>query len=70
VNQGVLTVNANVNGLKTIRLFDVNGTLLLTKAFGGESCEIRMSSLPGKSFVVGSLEINGRTVKTIKIQNR
>ena len=70
VNQGVLTVNANVNGRKTIRLFDVNGTLLLTKAFDGESCEIRMSSLPGKSFVVGSLEINGRTIKTIKIQNR
>lgn len=68
VTDGVLMVNANLSGRKTIRLFDVNGALLLTKTFESDFCEIPLSSLNAKSFVVGSLDLDGHLVKTIKVR--
>ena len=68
VNDGVLTVNANFEGSKTIHLFDVNGTLLLKKTFDGSSCEIRLNDVRGKSFVVGTLESGGRLLKSFKLR--
>ncbi len=68
VTENVLTVNAKIEGRKTVRLFDVNGSLLLTKSFDGEFCEIRKDELRQDSFVVGSLELDGRTIKTMKVR--
>ena len=68
VTDGVLAVNANVDGQKKIHLFDVNGTLLLDKTFDGNFCEIQLKSLGGKSFVVGTLESGGRLLKSFKLR--
>ena len=68
VTDGVLRVNAKFDGRKTVRLFDVNGSLLLTKSFNDQFCEIQMESLPQKSFVVGTLELGGRVIKTLKLR--
>jgi M6 family metalloprotease-like protein len=68
VNNGMLTVNANFDGNKTVHLFDVNGTLLLKKTFDGHSCEIRLKNIRGKSFVVGTLESGGRLLKSFKLR--
>ena len=68
VDKGVLMVNADVEGLKTVRLFDVNGTLLMTKSFDGNFCNVRMDKLHGKSFVVATIDADGRLIKTQKIR--
>ena len=68
VTDGVLAVNANVDGQKKIHLFDVNGTLLLDKTFDGNFCEIQLKNLGGKSFVVGTLESGGRLLKSFKLR--
>ena len=68
VNNGMLTVNTNINGQKKIHLFDVNGTLLLEKTFDGNFCEIQLKNLGGKSFVVGTMESGGRLLKSFKLR--
>ena len=68
VNNGMLTVNANFDGSKTVHLFDVNGTLLLKKTFDGHSCEIRLKNIRGKSFIIGTLESGGRMLKSFKLR--
>jgi hypothetical protein len=68
VNNGMLTVNANISGQKKIHLFDVNGTLLLEKTFDGNFCEIQLKNLGGKSFVVGTMESGGRLLKSFKLR--
>ena len=68
VNNGMLTVNANFDGNKTVHLFDVNGTLLLKKTFDGHSCEIRLKNIRGKSFIIGTLESGGRMLKSFKLR--
>jgi hypothetical protein len=68
VNNGMLTVNANFDGSKTVHLFDVNGTLLLKKTFDGSSCEIRLKNIRGKSFIIGTLESGGRMLKSFKLR--
>lgn len=68
VNNGMLTVNANFDGNKTVHLFDVNGTLLLKKTFDGSSCEIRLKNIRGKSFIIGTLESGGRMLKSFKLR--
>jgi len=67
-NKGLLMVNADIEGHKTIRLFDANGTLLLTKSFDGKFCEVQISPLRGKTFVVATLESNGRLIKSAKVR--
>ena len=66
--KGVLMVNAKIEGHKVVRLFDVNGTLLMTKSFDGEFCEVRMDKHRGKPFAVVTLEVDGRLVKTQKVR--
>ena len=68
VSENVLMVRAKMAGLKTVNLFDANGTLLMTKSFTGETCEIRMDSLRGKAFVVATLESDGRLIKSYKVR--
>ena len=70
VKNGVLAVFTDIEGLKTVRLFDMNGALLVSESFTGSLCKIQMNSLPKKSFVVGSLDVGGRLVKTIRVQVR
>lgn len=70
VKNGVLAVLTDIEGLKTVRLFDMNGALLVSESFTGSLCKIQMNSLPKKSFVVGSLDVGGRLVKTIRVQVR
>jgi len=65
---GVLLVDANFAGLKTLNLFDANGALLMKKTFNGKFCEVQMSELQGKSFVIAALEAGGRLLKTKKIR--
>jgi hypothetical protein len=57
-----------LNGNKTVRLFDANGALLMTKAFDGESCEIHMDALFKNSLVFATLERGGRLVKSYKVR--
>ena len=64
----ILKVNANMEGRKTVNLFDVNGSLLMRKSFADKYCEIHMDALRGKSFVVVTLESGGQLVKTKKIR--
>lgn len=66
--KGVLVVNAKIEGRKVVRLFDVNGTLLMTKSFDDEFCEVRMDKHRGKPFAVVTLEVDGRLVKTQKVR--
>ena len=70
VKNGVFAVLTDIEGLKTVRLFDMNGALLVSESFTGSLCKIQMNSLPKKSFVVGSLDVGGRLVKTIRVQVR
>ena len=64
----ILKVNANMEGRKTINLFDVNGTLLMKESFADKYCEVHMDALRGKSFVIATLEYGGQLVKTKKIR--
>jgi M6 family metalloprotease-like protein len=64
----ILKVNANMEGRKTVNLFDVNGSLLMRESFADKYCEIHMDALRGKSFVVVTLESGGQLVKTKKIR--
>ena len=68
VDNGTLMVNTKIAGRKTVNLFDVNGTLLMTKSFSEESCEIRMGSTRGKAVVIVTLEHNGRVIKSYKVR--
>jgi M6 family metalloprotease-like protein len=68
VSENVLMVNAKMAGFKTVNLFDANGTLLMTKSFTGEVCEIHMDALRGKAFVVATLESEGRLIKSYKVR--
>ena len=68
VSENVLMVNAKMAGFKTVNLFDANGTLLMTKSFTGETCEIHMDALRGKAFVVATLESEGRLIKSYKVR--
>lgn len=68
VVNGSLMVNTKIAGPKTVNLFDVNGTLLMTKSFSEESCEIRMGSTRGKTVVIVTLEHNGRVIKSYKVR--
>jgi len=68
VDNRVLRVNANFEGRKTVNLFDVNGTLLLSNTFADQYCEISMDALRGKSFVIVTLESGGQLIKTKKIR--
>jgi len=65
---GVLKVNANFAGRKTLNLFDANGALLMAKTFNGDFCEIQMNSIRGKMFVIATLESGGQLVKTKRIR--
>ena len=68
VKNKVLRIEAKLNGNKTVRLFDANGALLMTKAFDGESCEIHMDALLKNSLVFATLERGGRLVKSYKVR--
>jgi hypothetical protein len=68
VSENVLLVNAKMAGLKTVNLFDANGTLLKSQSFNGESCEIHMETLRGKTFIVATLESDGRLIKSYKVR--
>ena len=64
----ILKVTANVEGNKTLNLFDANGTLLMTSSFKDEVCVVQLNKLRGKSFVVATLNVNGHILKTQKIR--
>ncbi len=64
----ILRVDANLEGRKTVNLFDANGTLLLSNTFADKHCEISMDALRGKSFVIVTLESGGQLLKTKKIR--
>ena len=64
----VLMVTADVPGRKTVNLFDANGSLLMTSSFNGAYCEIHLEALRGKSFVVATLESEGRLIKSYKVR--
>ena len=68
VVNGSLMVNTKIAGRKTVNLFDVNGTLLMTKSFSEESCEIRMGSTRDKAVVIVTLEHDGRVIKSYKVR--
>ena len=68
VSENVLLVNAKMAGLKTVNLFDANGTLLKSQSFSGEFCEIHMDTLRGKTFIVATLESDGRLIKSYKVR--
>jgi hypothetical protein len=68
VVNGSLMVNTKIAGRKTVNLFDMNGTLLMTKSFSEESCEIRMGSTRGKAVAIVTLEHNGRVIKSYKVR--
>lgn len=68
VDNRILRVDANLEGRKTVNLFDANGTLLLSNSFADKYCEISMEALRGKSFVVVTLESGGQLLKTKKIR--
>ena len=68
MSENVLLVNAKMAGLKTVNLFDANGTLLKSQSFSGESCEIHMEALRGKTFIVATLESDGRLIKSYKVR--
>lgn len=68
VSEKVLLVNAKMAGLKTVNLFDANGTLLKSQSFSGESCEIHMETLRGKTLIIATLEFNGRLIKSYKVR--
>ncbi|SHK54615.1 M6 family metalloprotease domain-containing protein [Fibrobacter sp. UWB12] len=63
-----LKVHADIDGLKTVALFDVNGTLLMKKSFADKYCEVHMDNLRGKALVIAVLELNGQVVKSKKIK--
>ena len=66
--EGILRVNAKVAGRKTVNLFDANGSLLMSKTFNEEFCEIHMNTLRGKLFIIATLETGGRLIKTYKVR--
>jgi hypothetical protein len=68
VTDGVLMVNTKIAGRKTVNLFDANGTLLKTEIFKGETCEIRLGKIRGKSFVIATVENEGRIIKLYKVR--
>lgn len=68
VDNRILRVDANLEGRKTVNLFDANGTLLLSNTFADKHCEISMDALRGKSFVIVTLESGGQLLKTKKIR--
>ena len=68
VDNRILRVDANLEGRKTVNLFDANGTLLLSNTFADKYCEISMDALRGKSFVIVTLESGGQLLKTKKIR--
>ena len=68
VADGILRVNANIEGLKTLNLFDANGTLLITNSFKDNACDIQLNKLRGKSFVIATLSVNGYLVKKQKVR--
>ena len=68
VMDGVLMVHSKIAGRKTVNLFDANGTLLKTEMFYGESCEIRLGEIRGKSFVIATVENEGRIIKSYKVR--
>lgn len=68
VTDRILKVNANMEGRKTVNLFDANGSLLMREQFADKYCEIHMDALRGKSFVIVTLESGGQLVKTKKIR--
>jgi hypothetical protein len=68
MSENVLMVNAKMAGFKTVNLFDANGTLLMTKSFTGETCEIHMDALRGKAFIIATLESEGRLIKSYKVR--
>lgn len=68
VADGILKVTANIDGYKVLNLFDANGTLLMTNSFKDNACEIQLNKLRGKSFVIATLNVNGRLVKTQKVR--
>ena len=68
VADGILRVNANIEGLKTLNLFDANGTLLMTNSFKDNACDIQLNKLRGKSFVIATLSVNGYLVETQKVR--
>ena len=68
VMDGVLMVHSKIAGRKTVNLFDANGTLLKTEMFYGESSEIRLGEIRGKSFVIATVENEGRIIKSYKVR--
>jgi len=68
VTNKILRINASLEGRKTLNLFDANGTLLLTHTFKDGTCEIHLNKLRGKSFVIATLNVNGKPVKTQKVR--
>jgi hypothetical protein len=41
---------------------------LKSQSFNGESCEIHMEALRGKTFIVATLESDGRLIKSYKVR--
>ncbi|MBR2091642.1 MAG: M6 family metalloprotease domain-containing protein [Fibrobacter sp.] len=68
VENKVLKLNTSLEGRKTLNLFDANGTLLMTNSFKDKACEIQLNKLRGKSFVIATLNVNGKPIKTQKIR--
>lgn len=62
IEAGVVYVNVPVAGQKAVRVFDVQGHLMLAKAFAGNATSVDLNVLPHGNYVV-RIDAGGRALK-------
>lgn len=62
IEAGVVYVNVPVAGQKAVRVFDVQGHLMLAKAFAGNATSVDLNVLPHGNYVV-RIDAGGRVLK-------
>lgn len=70
VNNNRLFVEAEANGSKTVKIFDLLGNDLLSKTFEGSSTEINLAPLAHRGTLVARLMTNGKLTATKAFKSR
>lgn len=70
VNSNRLFVEAEANGSKTVKIFDLLGNELLSKTFEGSSTEINLAPLAHRGTLVARLMTNGKLTATKAFKSR
>ena len=68
LSRNTLFVQANAQGSKTVKIFDVLGNQLLTQTFNGTSAEVNLANIPHRGALIARVSQNGKTLATQSIK--